>query len=202
MSESLQQANSTESVSIARASLVIFILLTVVTGVIYPWLVTLTAQTFFPNQSNGGIIMKDDKAIGAELIGQSFSDDGHFWGRLSATTPMPYNASASSGSNLGPTNPALLEMVKTRVEALRTADPTHQQDLIPVDLVTASASGLDPHISLAAANFQINRVAKAHQVDPYMIQKLVNANTEFPLLGFLGEKRVNVLKINLALDAL
>jgi K+-transporting ATPase ATPase C chain len=145
--------------------------------------------------------MRGDQAVGAALIGQPFNDEGHFWGRLSATAPMAYNASASGGSNLGPTNPALLDAVKARVEALRAADPSHKNDAIPVDLVTASASGLDPHISVAAANFQVNRVAKAHHLSVAVVQKLIDDHAEYPWLGFLGEARVNVLELNLALDA-
>jgi K+-transporting ATPase ATPase C chain len=202
MSTSIEQSTNPTQDSLWRPAVVIFVVLSVITGLLYPLVVTWSAQAFFERQANGGIIIKGGQAVGAELIGQPFADNAHFWGRLSATAPMAYNASASGGSNLGPTNPALLEAIKARVEALRAADPSHKDELIPVDLVTASASGLDPHISLAAANFQIHRVAKAHHLDETVVQTLVNEQAEYPWLGFLGQARVNVLKLNLALDAI
>ena len=155
----------------------------------------------FPHQANGSLITQGGKAVGSELIGQSFTEPGHFWGRPSATAPMPYNASASGGSNLGPTNPALTDAVKARIEALRAADPGNTRP-VPVDLVTASASGLDPHISPAAAAYQAERVARARSLPVAQVQALVQLHTENPWLGLLGEPRVNVLALNLALDAL
>lgn len=187
--------------NILRPALVLFFILTLVTGVAYPLLVTGVAKMLFPVQASGSLIMRDGKAVGSELIGQNFSDPKHFWGRPSATGPMPYNASASSGSNQGPLNPALTDAVKGRIEALRAADPGNTRS-VPIDLVTASASGLDPHISPAAANYQVSRVAKARSLPADKVQALVNAQAEAPLLGLLGEPRVNVLKLNLALDKL
>ena len=153
----------------------------------------------FPDQAAGSLVVKDGKAIGSSLIGQSFSDPGHFWGRPSATGPMPYNASLSSGSNQGPLNPALIDAVKARVGALRAADPGNKA-VIPADLVSASASGLDPHISLAAASYQASRVARVKGVPLDQVEALIARHTQPPLLGFLGEVRVNVLALNLALD--
>lgn len=187
--------------NILRPTLVLFFILTLITGVAYPLVVTGAAQALFPAQAGGSIIMRDGKAVGSDLIGQTFTDPKHFWGRPSATGPMPYNASASSGSNVGPLNPALTDAVKSRIEALRAADPGNSQR-VPVDLVTASASGLDPHISPAAASYQVGRVAKARGLANDKVQALVDAQTETPLLGLLGEPRVNVLKLNLALDKL
>ena len=187
--------------NILRPTLVLFFILTLITGALYPLFVTGLAQVLFPSQAAGSIIMQDGKAIGSEWIGQNFTDPKYFWGRPSATGPMPYNASASSGSNQGPLNAALTEAVKNRIKALRSADPGNTVR-VPVDLVTASASGLDPHISLAAANYQINRIAKTRGVAATKVQTLVDAHTEMPWLGLLGEPRVNVLKLNLALDKL
>ena len=187
--------------NILRPALVVFFILTLVTGVAYPLLVTGAAQTLFPAQASGSLILRDGKAVGSELIGQNFTDPKHFWGRPSATGPMPYNASASSGSNQGPLNPALTDAVKSRIEALRAADPGNTKS-IPIDLVTASASGLDPHISPAAANYQVSRIAKARGLPADKVQALVDSQTESPLFGVLGEPRVNVLKLNLALDKL
>lgn len=187
--------------NIFRPALVVFFILTLITGVAYPLLVTGAAQTLFPAQAAGSLIMRDGKVVGSELIGQNFSDSKYFWGRPSATGPMPYNAAASSGSNLGPLNPALLDAVKSRIEVLRAADPGNTVP-VPVDLVTASASGLDPHISPAAASYQASRVAKSRGLPADKVQTLVDAQIESPLLGFLGEPRVNVLKLNLALDKL
>lgn len=185
---------------IIRPALVLFAVLTLVTGIAYPLVVTGVAQSLFPTQASGSLILRDGKPVGSSLIGQNFSDPKHFWGRPSATSPMPYNASASSGSNQGPLNPALTDAVKGRVEALRAADPGNTAPA-PVDLVTASASGLDPHISPAAASFQVARVAKARGLTAEKVQGLVDQQTEKPLLGFLGESQVNVLQLNLALEA-
>ena len=186
--------------SIVRPAVTLFIILSVVTGLLYPLAVTGVAQTVFSHQANGSLITHNGKAVGSELIGQSFTTPGHFWGRPSATAPMPYNASASGGSNQGPTNPALVEAVKARIEALRSADPGNTR-AVPVDLVTASASGLDPHISPAAADYQAARVAKARGLPLAQVQTLVQQHTEAPWLGLLGEPRVNVLALNLALNA-
>lgn len=184
-----------------RPALTLFVVLPLVTGLLYPLAVTGVAQTAFPHQANGSLITQGGKAVGSELIGQSFTEPGHFWGRPSATAPMPYNASTSGGSNLGPTNPALAEAVKARIDALRAADPGNTRP-VPVDLVTASASGLDPHISPAAAAYQIERVARARSLPVAQVQALVQQHTDTPWLGLLGEPRVNVLALNLALDAL
>jgi potassium-transporting ATPase KdpC subunit len=182
-----------------RSALILFILLTAVTGIAYPLLITSIGQTVFPHQAKGSLILQDGRVLGSELIGQPFADPKYFWGRPSATAPFPYNAAASSGSNLGPLNLVLLDAVKARVEALRHADPS-QQGPIPIDLVTASGSGLDPHISPAAAEYQSSRVAKARKLDPKRVRELVAKYTEGRQLGILGEPRVNVLKLNLALD--
>ena len=172
---------------------------TVLTGVLYPLLVTGLSQVLFSNQANGSLIIGENgKPIGSKLIGQTFTDPKFFWGRPSATSPYPYNAAASSGSNLGPTNPALVDGVKARIQALRDADPGNQAT-IPVDLVTASGSGLDPHISPAAAEYQITRIAKARGMDVGAVRKLVAEHTEPRFWGVLGEPRVNVLGLNLAL---
>lgn len=181
-----------------RPSLVLLALLTVLTGGLYPLAVTGVAQALFPVQANGSLIARDGKAAGSRLIGQPFSDPKHFWSRASGTSPYPYNASASSGTNQGPTHPALAEAVAGRVKALRDADPGNNLP-IPVDLVTASGSGLDPHISPAAAEYQVGRVAKARGLDPAKVRELVAKHTEGRQLGFLGEPRVNVLELNLAL---
>ncbi|CAG0934404.1 Potassium-transporting ATPase KdpC subunit [Thermoflexales bacterium] len=183
-----------------RPALASLALLTVLTGLVYPLIVTGIAQIVFPQQAQGSLIVKDGKAIGSELIGQSFDDPQYFWGRLSATEPFPYNAAASSGSNYGPLNPALLEMVQGRVAALKAADPDNTQP-IPVDLVTASGSGLDPHISPAAAEYQVARVARRRGLDVSTVRQLVAQHTEGRDLAVLGEPRVNVLELNLALDA-
>jgi K+-transporting ATPase ATPase C chain len=183
-----------------RALLVIFVLLTLLTGVVYPALATLIAQTVFPQAANGSVIQRDGLAVGSELIGQPFDDPKYFWGRPSATSPTPYNAAASTGSNLGPTNPAQLNAVRDRVEAMRNAHPD-QKGPVPVDLVTASASGLDPHVSPAAAEYQVARVARARGMSEEHVRQFVANHTERRTLGLLGEPRVNVLKLNLALDA-
>src|SRR5215467_2225495 len=175
-----------------RAAVVSLIVLTIVTGVIYPLIVTGIAQAVFPFQANGSLIVKDGKVVGSALIGQPFDDPRYFWGRPSATSPFPYNAASSSGSNLSTTNPALIKSVQERVDALRAADPGNTAP-VPVDLVTASGSGLDPHISPAAALYQVNRVAKARKLDPAAVRALVDRYTEGRQWGFLGEPRVNVL---------
>jgi K+-transporting ATPase ATPase C chain len=175
------------------------VVLTLITGVIYPLLVTGIAQGVFGQRAGGSLIQQDGKTVGSSLIGQPFSDPKYFWSRPSATGPMPYNAGASSGSNQGPLNPALADAVRSRVEALRAADPDNKRP-VPVDLVTASASGLDPHISPAAADYQIARVAKARGVPEAKLQALVAQHTEGRQLGFLGEPVVNVLRLNLAVD--
>lgn len=182
-----------------KSAFVLLVLLTLVTGVLYPALVTGLAKVLFPFQANGSLIEKDGKPVGSALIGQPFADPKHFWGRPSATSPYPDNASASGGSNLGPTNPALSDAVAGRIKALREADPGNSA-AVPVDLVTASGSGLDPHISPAAAEYQTTRVANARKVDAANVRAAVAAATEGRQLGFLGEPRVNVLKLNLALD--
>ena len=184
-----------------RQSILMLVLLTVVTGVAYPLLVTGLAQVLFPRQANGSLIVKDGKAVGSGLIGQEFSDPKYFWGRISATTPNPYNGGSSSGSNLGPTNPALVEAAKQRIAALRAADPGNTAP-VPVDLVTASASGLDPEISPAAAQYQVARVARLRGLSTVEVAAQVAAHTRGRQLGVLGEPRVNVLQLNLALDAL
>lgn len=183
-----------------RPALVLFVLLSALTGLAYPLLVTGVAQLAFPAQANGSLIVRDGQAVGSALIGQAFSDPKHFWSRPSATGPMPYNASNSSGSNLGPSNPALHDAVKQRIATLRAADPGNTAP-VPADLVTASASGLDPHISRAAADYQAPRVARARGMPEERVRELVEAHTEGRALGFLGEPRVNVLRLNLALDA-
>jgi K+-transporting ATPase ATPase C chain len=182
-----------------RMAMAVFLLLTVVTGVVYPGLVTLVAALAFPDQAGGSLILADGKVVGSHLIGQPFSSPRYFWGRPSATGPMPDNGAASAGSNLGLLSPALLSAVRTRVAALRAADPDNARP-VPVDLVTASASGLDPHISKAAAEFQVPRVARERGLPQEKVRQLVQAATEERTLGILGEPRVNVLELNLALD--
>ena len=189
-----------------RAAIVALVLLTVITGVVYPVVVTVLAQGIFPYQANGSVMVVNNQAVGSDLIGQNFDNPRYIWGRLSATGPVPYTSfnadklTGSSGSNYGPLNPALVDAAQARIDALRAADPDNK-DLIPVDLVTSSASGLDPDISPAAARYQVNRVAKAHGLDPAAVQKLVDQYTQGRVLGILGEAHVNVLKLNLALDA-
>jgi len=187
--------------TLLRPALSIFVLLSAITGLAYPLAVTGIAGAVFPEQAAGSLILKDGKPVGSSLIGQNFSDPKHFWGRPSATAPQPYNATSSSGSNQGPLNPALVDAVKGRIDALRAADPGNTSR-VPADLVTASASGLDPHISPAAAMWQAGRVAKARGVPEVQVRALVAAHTEGRQWGLLGEPRVNVLKLNLALDAL
>lgn len=194
-------------ISQLRPAFFMLLIFTILTGVIYPLVVTGTAQVAFPSQANGSLIIIDGKTYGSELIGQQFDDPKYFWGRLSATGTFAYNAfnadnlTGSSGSNYGPLNPALLEMVQARVDALKAADPDNTLP-IPVDLVTASASGLDPHISVAAALYQVHRVAQARGLSDEEVKDLVNQYTAGRQFGFLGEPRVNVLLLNLALDGL
>jgi len=183
-----------------KTALILLGIFTVITGIIYPLFVTGIAQAFFHNKANGSLITDNGTNVGSELIGQPFSDPQYFWGRLSATAPSPYNASASSGSNYGPSNPALLESVQARIDALKAVDPDNNQP-VPVDLVTFSASGLDPDVSVAAANYQVPRVARYRGLSEEQISALVSKFTEDRQLGILGEPRVNVLKLNLALDA-
>jgi K+-transporting ATPase ATPase C chain len=182
-----------------RPALVLLIVLSVLTGLIYPAVVTGIAQLVFPRQANGSLIVRDGQVVGSSLIGQPFDDPRYFWGRPSATSPFPYNAAASSGSNQGPTNPALSDAVKRRVEALRAADPGNTAP-VPVDLVTASGSGLDPHISPAAALYQVSRVARVRKLDESAVRQLVEQHIEGRQLGVLGEPRVSVLTLNRALD--
>jgi K+-transporting ATPase ATPase C chain len=189
-----------------RAAVVSLLVFTVLTGLAYPLVVTGIAHAAFPAQADGSLVVRKGRVLGSTLIGQPFDDPKYFWGRLSATTdangkPFPYNGAASLGSNLGPTNPALLDEVKTRIDALRAADPTNDAP-IPVDLVTSSGSGLDPDISPAAALYQVRRIARARGVDEADVRGLVAEHTEGYQLGFLGEPRVNVLELNLALDGL
>ena len=196
--------------SIVRPAVVCFAVLTVLTGIAYPLVVTGIAQVAFADQAAGSLLLRDGKPVGSSLIGQNFSDPKYVWGRPSATGPYPNNASASSGSNQGPLNPALTDAVKSRIEALREADiglahgsaDAGNTAPVPVDLVTASGSGLDPHISLAGAQFQAARVAKARKLPLQQVQQLIDQHSEGRILGFLGEPRVNVLQLNLALDAI
>ena len=183
-----------------RPALTLFAVLSLLTGLAYPLLVTWIAQAAFPHQANGSLILRDGIPVGSDIIGQSFTDPKWFWGRPSATGPYPNNAAASGGSNLGPLNPALTAAVEVRVQALRVADPGNTVP-VPVDLVTSSASGLDPHISPAAAAYQVARVARARGLEPDALSALVAIHTEPRQLGVLGEPRVNVLRLNLALDA-
>jgi K+-transporting ATPase ATPase C chain len=183
-----------------RPALVLFVLLSAITGLLYPLAITGAAQALWPHQANGSVVLHDGKPVGSALIGQHFSEPRDFWGRPSATAPAPYNAMASGGANLGPLNPALVDAVQARVAALRAADPT-QHAPVPLDLVTTSASGLDPHISPAAARWQAPRVARLRGLAPQQVEQLIVQHTEAPRWGLLGEPRVNVLALNLALDA-
>jgi K+-transporting ATPase ATPase C chain len=190
-----------EITAVLRPALSLLLVMTVLTGILYPLVVTGIARVLFPGQAGGSLVQRDGQPIGSRLIGQSFTDPEHFWSRVSATTPQPYNGMASGGSNLGPLNPALLDAVKARIAALRAADPGNLAPL-PVDLVTASASGLDPDISVAAAEYQAARVARARGLPLPRVRALIAAHTAGRLLAVLGEPRVNVLELNLALDAL
>lgn len=183
-----------------RPALVLFVLLSAITGLLYPLAVTGAAQALFPHQANGSMVLHGGRPVGSALIGQHFSEPRDFWGRPSATAPAPYNAMASGGANLGPLNPTLVDAVQARVAALRAADPT-QHAPVPLDLVTTSASGLDPHISPAAARWQAPRVARLRGLAPQQVERLIAQHTEAPLWGLLGEPRVNVLALNLALDS-
>ena len=182
-----------------KPAIVILALLTLLTGVVYPLVLTGLAQAIFPSRANGSLVVRDGTSVGSRLIGQPFDDPKYFWGRLSATAPFAYNAGASTGSNYGPLNPAFHAAAKARIDALREADPDNKAP-IPVDLVTASGSGLDPHISPAAALFQVSRVARARKLDEARVRQLVASHIEGRQLGVLGEPRVNVLELNLALD--
>lgn len=182
-----------------RPALVILALLTILTGVIYPLVVTGVSQIIFPSQANGSLIVRDGKTLGSELIGQSFNDPKYFWGRLSATSGIPYNASSSSGSNYGPLNPALMQATQARIDALKAADPSKSAP-IPVDLVTASGSGLDPDVSVAAALYQIHRVAQARSLSNEALRTLVMSHVQGRQFFIFGEPHVNVLLLNLALD--
>jgi len=177
----------------------VFLFLTIITGIVYPLLITGIAQAAFGHAANGSLIKVDGKTVGSSLVGQPFDDPKYFWSRPSATGPFPYNAQASSGSNMGPTNPALAKAITDRVAALQKADPSNK-DAVPTDLVTASGSGLDPHISIAAAECQVSRVAKARGLDEAKVRELVTAHTTGPTFGVLGEGVVNVLELNLDLD--
>jgi K+-transporting ATPase ATPase C chain len=187
--------------TIIRPAIVLFLVMTVLTGVVYPLAVTGAAQVLFQSQAEGSLVMAGGHAVGSKVIGQSFSDPKYFWSRPSATAPQPYNGIASSGSNQGPLNPALTDAVKSRIDALKAADPGNSLR-VPVDLVTASASGLDPDISIAAARYQAGRIARVRGLTPAAVQSLIDAHAHGRLLGLIGEPRVNVLELNLALDAL
>ncbi len=184
-----------------RPALTLFVLLTVLTGGLYPLVVTGIGQAFFPRQAAGSLIEHNGQIVGSSLIGQTFSEPQYFWGRPSATSPMPYNAANSGGSNQAPTNPALLDAVRDRIDALKSADPENPLP-VPVELVTASGSGLDPHISLAAARYQAARVARARQLPVEAVNAAMERHTEGPLFGLIGQPRVNVLALNLDLDQL
>jgi K+-transporting ATPase KdpC subunit len=185
--------------TLLKPAIVLLVAFTLLTGVIYPLVITGIAQLVFPHQANGSLIVQNGQAVGSELIGQPFSDPKYFWGRLSATGSFPYNAAASSGSNLGPTNPALIQEIQSRLQALKAVDPGNNQP-VPVDLVTSSGSGLDPDISLAATLYQVPRVARVRGLSQDQVRSLVDQYTERRTFFILGETRVNVLKLNLALD--
>jgi K+-transporting ATPase ATPase C chain len=184
-----------------RPAVSLLALMTLLVGIVYPLVIAGAAKVAFPHQAAGSLIYQDGKLIGSTLIGQSFSDPKYFWGRPSATTPQPYNGLASSGSNLGPLNPALIDAVKANAKALRDADPDNQQP-VPVELVTASASGLDPEVSPAAAEYQAARVARARHLELAQVEMLIKSHERERLWGFIGERRINVLELNLALDRL
>ena len=187
--------------SMIRSAFMSVVIFTVITGLLYPLTVTGISQVIFPRQANGSIITKNGRPVGSSLIGQQFADPKYFWGRLSATEPFPYNGGASSGANRGPNNPALITAVQRRIAALRAADPDNTAR-IPVDLVTASGSGLDPHISPAAASYQVHRISRVRRIDEARVHALVTAHVEDRQFGVLGEPRINVLRLNLALDEL
>lgn len=187
--------------SLLRPAISLFVLLTAITGLVYPLVVTGAAQALMPEKANGSLVREGGQVVGSSLVGQPFDDARYFWGRPSATPSHPYNAAASSGSNLGPTNPALADAVRARIETLRAADPSNSSP-VPVDLVTASGSGLDPHVSPAAALYQVSRVARSRGVDEAAVRALVERHTERPLFGVFGAPCVNVLALNRALDAL
>lgn len=187
--------------SVLRPAISLLIVMVVITGIAYPLAVTGVARVFFPAQAAGSLILKDGKPVGSRLIGQPFNDPQYFWSRPSATNPQPYNGLASGGSNLGPLNPALTDAVKARIAALKAADPSNRAP-IPVDLVAASASGLDPDISLAAAYFQADRIARVRHLSLDQVRTVIAAHAKRPWLGVLGEPRVNVLELNLALDGM
>jgi K+-transporting ATPase ATPase C chain len=182
-----------------KPALLLFVVLTIITGVIYPLVITGIAQAFLPDRANGSLIYRNGKIVGSSLVGQAFEDPKYLWGRVSATSPQ-YNASASSGSNTGPSNPILLDNINGRIKALKAADPDNMNP-IPIDLVTSSASGLDPHISLAAAYYQIPRIAKKRRISENAVNDIMRKNTTGRLLGLIGEPVVNVLKVNLDLDS-
>jgi len=182
-----------------KPTIIIFIILTVITGIVYPLFFTGIAQLFFQKQANGSLIYRNGKSVGSALIGQPFDDPKYFWGRISATSPVPYNAASSGGSNLGPSNPALIAEVTTYIGALKAADPENTNP-IPVDLVTSSGSGLDPHISIAAAYYQLPRVARLRGLSQDTVRAIIRQHTTGRLLGLIGEPVVNVLELNLALD--
>jgi K+-transporting ATPase ATPase C chain len=183
-----------------KPAILAFIVLTIITGIIYPFFVTAVAQLFLRSEANGSLIYQNGKPVGSALIGQEFDDPKYFWGRLSSTSPEPANAASSSGSNIGPSNTALLETVKKRINSLKEADPNNENP-IPVDLVTSSASGLDPHISLAAAYYQVPRVARLRELEQEKVKAIVNKHTRGRLFGLIGEPVVNVLEVNLDLDS-
>jgi potassium-transporting ATPase KdpC subunit len=187
--------------SLIRPAMVLLLIMTAITGIAYPLVVTGIAQVVFPEEAGGSLIEKNGKAVGSRLIGQSFSDPKYFWGRPSATAPQPYNALASACSNQGPLNPALTDAVRSRIRALRAADPANTAPA-PVDLVTASGSGLDPEISVAAANYQAGRIARARGLTPDTVRTLIASRARGKFLGVIGEPRINVLELNLALDTL
>jgi K+-transporting ATPase ATPase C chain len=182
-----------------KSALLVFLVLTVITGIAYPLFVTAVAQIFFPHQANGSLIINDGKSIGSLLIGQSFDDPKYFWGRLSATSPVSYNASISSGSNIGPTNAALRQNIELRIKMLKDVDPDNKNP-IPVDLVTSSASGLDPHISVAGALYQAGRIARLRRMPENEITQIIRKNTQGRFWGIIGEPVVNVLRLNIELD--
>jgi K+-transporting ATPase KdpC subunit len=182
-----------------KITILMFIILTIITGIIYPLVITGISQLFFHNQANGSIIVRDGKVIGSSLIGQPFDNAGYFWGRVSSTSGEAFNAASSTGSNLGPSNPALLDALKARVNNLQAVDPDNKIP-IPVDLATSSSSGLDPHISLAAAYYQIPRIARERKMQQEVVRAIIQKNTENRFLGVIGEPVVNVLRLNLALD--